>query len=199
MYNHNQTQFSMNFELIDKLKDVRDAYERHPTQRYRGIDHDQDEVEIKELNNMIKQELYKLKQLYKASGNRAMVKKCNQELKILMGKRLFRAESLVPSGTIDAVPSTASSMQQYAFRGGPQPATFVHGFYDRPALNPSVQAFVPAVPVRLNPAVSDFVSHARRRCFKCGSTGHVQRNCPNRGGKSRKHNKGRKGRKTRRN
>lgn len=90
-------------------------------------------------------------------------------------------------------------MQQHAFRGGPQPATFVHGFYDRPALNPSVQAFVPAVPVRLNPAVSDFVSHARRRCFKCGSTGHVQRNCPNRGGKSRKHNKGRKGRKTRRN
>lgn len=87
-------------------------------------------------------------------------------------------------------------MPQYALRGGPQPATFVHGFYDRPA---SVQAFVPAVPVRLNPAASDFVSHARRRCFKCGSTGHVQRNCPNRGGKSRKHNKGRKGRKTRRN
>jgi len=174
----------MNFELIDELKAVRDAYERHPTQRYRGIDHAQDEVEIKELNNMIKQELYKLKQLYKASGNHAMVEKCNQVLEILMGKRLFRAESLVPSGIIDAVPSTASSMQQYAFRGGPQPATFVHGFYDRPALNP---------------AVPDFVSHARRRCFKCGSTGHVQRNCPNRGGKSRKHNKGRKGRKTRRN
>lgn len=193
----------MNFELIDKLKAVRDAYERHPTRRHRGINHAQDEVEIKELNNMIKQELYKLKQLYKASGNRAMVEKCNEELKNLMGPRLFEAESLVPSGILDAVPSTASSMQQYAFRGGPQPATFVHGFYDRSALNPSVQAFVPAVPVRnLNPNASGFMSHAHRTCFKCGSTGHVQRNCPKKGGKSRKHNKGRKGhngRKTRRN
>lgn len=189
----------MNFEIIDKLKALIDAYERHPTRRHRGINHAQDEVEIKELNNMIKQELYKLKQLYKASGNRAMVEKCNQELKLLMGKRLFKAESLVPSGILDAVPSPSNAPSLQLFAQGSTPATFVHGFYDRPALNPSVQAFVPAVPVRLNPAASDFVSHARRRCFKCGSTGHVQRNCPNRGGKSRKHNKGRKGRKTRRN
>jgi len=180
----------MSFELIDKLKAVRDAYEIHPTRDRRNH-----EADIKSLNNMIIEKLRKLKKEYKKSGNRAMVERCDQELKILMGNRLFEAESLVPSGILDAVPSPLPdpSLSLFAFRG-PQPATFVDGFYDRPALNPSVQAVVPAA--QLNPAVS----HNRRRCSKCGAVGHVQRDCPrNSGGKSRKHNKGRKGRKTRRN
>ena len=169
----------MSFNLIDKLKAVRDAYERHPTHQ----DRENPEAEIKSLNNMIKHELHKMKKKYKKDGNHAMVKRCDQELQILMGKRLFEAESLVPSGILDAVPSpTDPSLSLFAFRG-PPPASFAHGFYD-PALNPMVPSFV---------------SHAGRRCFKCGLTGHVQRNCPNKGGRSRKHNKGRKGRKTRRN
>jgi hypothetical protein len=143
----------MSFNLIDKLKAVRDAYERHPTQQ----DRENPEAEIKSLNNMIKQELYKMKKKYKKDGNHAMVNRCDQELQILMGKRLFEAESLVPSGILDAVPSpsTDPSLSLFAFRGGPQPASFAHGFYDtfKPDPNSEVDDAIPPLnPFSGNPS-----------------------------------------------
>jgi hypothetical protein len=43
----------------------------------------------------------------------------------------------------------------------------------------------------LNSDAPEFVPiHANRRCFKCGSIGNMERNCPNKGGKSHKYKKG---------